>query len=88
MIGIVAKCSRGEVGLITGQKVLPWGLSWVGIPLNRTGRWASQKPLVLAYCLPQYLAVEEIITINEVRREALAKLRTRSPRIYGPDSRR
>ncbi len=55
LIGRVCSCSKGEVGLVTGRDILPWGRSWIGIPLNRTGKWASRTPVVIAYSLPEYL---------------------------------
>jgi hypothetical protein len=47
LTGCVAVCSRGRVGLITGKKELPWGLSWVGIGLDDGTEWASRNPRLL-----------------------------------------
>ena len=34
LVGRVGRCSKGKLGLITHWKMLPWGLSWVGISLE------------------------------------------------------
>lgn len=48
-IGVVARCSEGRPGLITGRTALPWGLSWTGIALDaRGGPWASRCPTPLS----------------------------------------
>ncbi len=54
-VGKVCRCSRGELGLVTGRKRLPWGTSWVGIPLKRTGMWSSRNPRVIAEDLDAFL---------------------------------
>ncbi len=55
LVGKVCRCSRGELGLVTGRKRLPWGTAWVGVPLNRTGLWSSGDPKVVAENLDEYL---------------------------------
>jgi hypothetical protein len=50
----IAVCSQGKIGLITGMKELPWGLSYVGIALDGT-EWASRHPTVIAETLEDYL---------------------------------
>lgn len=49
LTGCVARCSGGQLGVVTGRKVLPWGLSWVGVAFERGApMWASRNPDVLA----------------------------------------
>lgn len=41
-----AVCSEGIEGTITGLKILPWGLSFIG--LTRGGvKWSSQNPTLV-----------------------------------------
>jgi hypothetical protein len=54
LLGKVAMCSQGKVGIITGQKALPWGLSYIGIALDGTD-WASRQPRILASTVKEYL---------------------------------
>ena len=44
--GMNAVCSKGIEGTITGIKILPWGLSFVGLNLGG-GEWASQNPTLV-----------------------------------------
>ena len=53
-IGKVAKCSKGLVGIIEGQKELPWGPSWVGKRVKDGEPWASRNPEVLAPSLFEF----------------------------------
>lgn len=55
LIGKVARCSRGNLGLITGRDILPWGASWIGIPLNRPGKWSARSPVIIASSLQEYI---------------------------------
>ena len=42
--GRLAVCSKGRLGIVTGKRELPWGLSFVGIGLDGKP-WASREPL-------------------------------------------
>jgi hypothetical protein len=46
MVGRLALCSKGRLGIITGRKDLAWGLSWVGIGTDGT-EWASRDPKIV-----------------------------------------
>jgi len=60
LVGTVCRCSKGRPGLVTGKKELPWGESYVGIGLDDGPiQWAARKPILIAYSLPQFLAVEK-----------------------------
>ena len=62
MVGTVCRCSKGRPGLVTGQKKLPWGQSWVGIALDSgSWQWAARKPILIAYNLDQYLSIEKAL---------------------------
>lgn len=55
--GKVAICSKGRPGLITGSKLLPWGLTWVGEALDEQGGpWASRNPRIVADSLAEWRA--------------------------------
>ena len=47
LTGKWAVCGKGRLGRIEGQKMLDWGLSWVGTGLDGQP-WASRKPVLLS----------------------------------------
>ncbi len=47
LVGRWAVCAYGRVGKIEDQKVLEWGLSWVGKGLDGLP-WASRNPTLIA----------------------------------------
>ncbi len=55
LVGKVARCSKGEIGLITGRSILPFKTFWIGIPLNRPGEWSARAPVIVANSLQEYL---------------------------------
>jgi len=57
LTGLVAVCSKGRPGLVTGKKELPWGLSWVGIGLDDGTAWASRSP--------RKMTQEELLALSE-----------------------
>lgn len=59
LIGKVGICGKGRPGLITGQKELPWGLSWIGDGLDGQGEWASRNPTIIANSVEEYNAAQE-----------------------------
>lgn len=79
MIGLVARCSSGRIGVVTGRKELPWGLSWVGIGLDDGTRWASRKPTILTAeelrqlgeAAPEHTIVGALRRENKALHEAL-----------------
>lgn len=58
MVGRMAVCSRGRVGVIRGRKALPWGESWVGVGLDGT-EWASRSPTLI--CGADAMAIIEAL---------------------------
>ena len=46
-IGKIAVCSIGYIGVITGQKELPWGLAWIGHNPFNGHQWSSRNPVIL-----------------------------------------
>lgn len=54
LIGKVAMCDRGVVGVITGRKKLDWGESWIGERIEDGGKWYSKNPAILADSLEEY----------------------------------
>ena len=46
LLGKLAICSKGRIGIILGRKELPWGLSWVGKGIDGSD-WASRDPVML-----------------------------------------
>ncbi len=67
LLGKIAICSQGEVGLITGMKELSWGLSYVGVNVNDGTLWASRNPKVIAETLHDYLKGAALGTKTEIR---------------------
>lgn len=47
LIGKIGICSNGIKGKITGRKMLPWGLSWVGVTVDTGAPWASRNPTIV-----------------------------------------
>lgn len=58
LIGKIARCSKGDLALITGRSTLPLKnrTSWIGIPLNHPGKWSARNPVIVANTLLEYLA--------------------------------
>lgn len=54
LIGKVATCGKGIIGVINGKKTLAWGESWVGERLDDGGLWASSKPKIIANSIDEY----------------------------------
>ena len=54
LIGKIAMCSKGVVGVITGRKKLDWGEAWIGERLEDSGNWSSKNPAILADSLEEY----------------------------------
>ncbi len=48
LTGMVAYCSLGRAGLITGTTEAPWGETYYGIGLDGKGLWMSRNPRVIA----------------------------------------
>ncbi len=69
LVGLVAVCSRGRPGLVTGRKQLPWGLSWVGIGLDDGSAWSSRSPRKMTQ--DELVALSESKAAPEFRRQAV-----------------
>jgi hypothetical protein len=54
IIGKVAICSIGYIGLIQDRIEMPWGASYVGIKLSDGSSWASRKPYVISNSVQDY----------------------------------
>lgn len=69
-IGTIARCSRGRIGVITGQRELPWGLSWVGVGLDNGTQWASRNPTPLTEAEIAELGDRAPTSLDELTAEA------------------
>jgi len=66
LIGQVARCSQGTLGLITHRKELPWGMSWVGIKLEPPfGPWASRSPTLVAWS--DVVSLSNVLALADVK---------------------
>ena len=58
LIGMVAKCSRGKIGFITGRRIVGSKTRWVGVSLdgysNNSRLWASSEPKIIAKSILDY----------------------------------
>ncbi len=54
MIGTIAVCSKGKLGIVTARRELPWGLSWTGVALDGSGLWSSRDPELIASSALRY----------------------------------
>jgi len=54
LVGKVARCSKGRLGVITGHRKLLWGRSWIGVGLDGQGFWTSRNPTIESESIVQY----------------------------------
>ena len=55
MVGKVARCQKGVLGVISGKKKSKGQQVWIGVSFDG-GAWQSQDPVVVAESLEDYLA--------------------------------
>ena len=55
MVGKVARCQKGILGVVSGKKKSKGQQVWVGVSFEG-GPWQSKDPVVVADCLEDYLA--------------------------------
>jgi hypothetical protein len=49
LVGRVARCSKGYLGVITGYAHLPWGWSYTGYRVDSPMlKWATREPHILS----------------------------------------
>lgn len=48
-VGEVCRCSKGELGLVTAVKILPWGVAAVGVKLTDGTQWSSRTPAIVEW---------------------------------------
>ena len=64
LIGTVAICNHGRIGLIKKVKKNRRGYVWEGIGLYDTNPWSSSKPLPIAWSLDDYNQAKEMWSKN------------------------
>ena len=64
LIGTVAICNSGKIGLIKKVRKTRKGYIWEGTGLYDNSRWSSSKPLPIAWSLDDYNQAKEMWTKN------------------------
>ena len=72
LVGKVAICSKGRIGVITGRATLPWGESWVGVGFDGK-QWASRSPSVIADNVNDYISGRMEETIAEAKNPSISE---------------
>jgi hypothetical protein len=70
-VGLVARCSKGQLGIVTHVTELPWGVSAVGINLLDGRPWASRTPTMVTWAEVVEIAEAKAL-LAEKRKAALA----------------
>jgi hypothetical protein len=78
LIGKVAICSIGEIGIIQDYVDMPWGKSYIGIKMDGSS-WASRKPYVIANSVQDYAKHKDTMNWSAIETDWYAFMATQNP---------